>query len=150
MQSLRSVVGLAVLLLSGCADVLSPDTPTVSITFHLQQQSTNPPILQVDLGGRRKTVNATASEFPDTRLTGLRFGPMPAHVVLLRSPSDTLAVVAFTHELHRDHEHWVSGTVGQRRPQGHCIGALVVAPLRGSATDSLFVTYGRLLKGTVC
>jgi hypothetical protein len=40
--------------------------------------------------------------------------------------------------------------VATDRPRGMCVGALVAAAVRGSATDSLFVEHGSIADGAEC
>jgi hypothetical protein len=108
-------------------------------------------MLRADIGGRQVEL---ASPDPgagrSTDIRGRRYGPAPVRVALVTTDGDSLALVEFSQQFQRDHNHWVAALVGQYRPVGHCIGNLVVAPLRDGGTDTLFVMYGSLPERAVC
>jgi hypothetical protein len=140
----------AVLALAGCSDPVSPGGPKLSVGLYLQQPTAPSSVFRADIGGQ--LVELRAAGFAESRkeVRGSRYGDVPIRATLLTAAGDTLASVAFDQRFELDHAHWVVARVGQRRPIGHCIGTLTVAPLRGASSDTLFVTYGRIPDGAIC
>ena len=142
--------GVALLALVGCSDPLSPDGPALSVALSLQQPTAPSSVFRADIGGQRVEVRAAGIAESRTEVRGARYGDVPVRATLLTAAGDTLASVTFDQRFERDHAHWVVARVGQRRPIGHCIGTLMVAPLRSAGSDTLFVTYGRIPDGAIC
>lgn len=149
MSRLR-IAALAVAVAAACSSPSGPDAPRISVSLDLQAPITPAPVLAADIGGRRVEVPPAARAGESgVEVRGPRYGEVPVRAALVGAAGDTLAAVAFTHRLARGAGHWVSALVGRHRPQGHCIGSVAVAPLRG-ASDTLFVMYGSIPDGAVC
>jgi hypothetical protein len=150
-SSLLAAAGLA-LALAACSSVLGLGGPRISLSLAMEQVLPEAPVLRVDIGGEGVEVVATSASAPrdERQVRGPRYGDVPVRVALLGPSGDTMAAVEFTQGFQRDHNHWVSGIVGQRRPLGHCIGALAVAPLCNAESDSLYVMYGGMPEGAIC
>lgn len=148
---LPAAAGLA-LALAACSSVLGLGGPRIWLSLAMEQALPEAPVLHVDIGGQEVEVAATSASAPrdERQVRGPRYGDVPVRVALLAASGDTMAAVEFTQGFQRDHNHWVSGIVGHRRPLGHCIGALVAAPLRNMESDSLFVLYGAIPEGADC
>ena len=151
---------LAALALAGCSDLFSPDGPQISIAGSLQHTVAGSADMRVDVGGRRVRIELHVWGTPVTptrRIQGPRYGDVPVRVAVTTDDGDTLATMEFIQRFARDNHHWVSAVVGLRRPEGHCIGTLEVAPLPAGALsvapdvqDTLFLMHGNIPKGVIC
>jgi hypothetical protein len=153
-------VGVASMLgLAACSDLFGGHRPRVVVSVDAPAAAAGRLVLQADIGGRRVRVTSVRPgvERASVEVRGPRLGAVPVRVTLETAAGENLGAVTFTHRLERDNAHWVSGLVATRRPVGHCIGEVVATPLRAVATaagltasDSLFVMYGRIPEGAVC
>ena len=151
------VLGLGLI---GCSGSFGSDGPDISISGQLERPVTEPPTLQVDISGHETIIQlhqAGSRPVISREIHGPRYGNVPVHVALLSSSGESLAAVDFTQLFERGNNHWVSAIVGVRRPGGHCIGTVEVAPLPADAfpgtigaPDTLFVMHGRIPKGAIC
>jgi hypothetical protein len=149
--ALASIVSTAaVLALAGCSDSVAPAGPRLHVALSLQQPTAPTAVFRAHVGGELVEVRAEGLAESRREVRGSRYGDVPVRATLLTAAGDTLASVAFDQSFRRDHAHWVVARVGRRRPIGHCIGTLLVAPLRGADSDTLFLTYGGLPDGAIC
>ncbi len=137
---------------ASCSQLFGPSGPNVSVSIALDRPLAPAPGLRASIGGRRIDVAASSpgAARAERSVRAPRFGTLPVEVALLEPGGDTLAAVTFSQEFRRGHNHWVSALVGARRPEGFCIGALAVAPLRAEGADTLFVMYGGIPEGAIC
>ena len=158
LRTLAALVFSSVLLLA-CSGLFSPDGPEIAISADLDRAVAEPPVVRMDIGGKRVTVSPATDEMParSREIRGPRYGAVPVLVSLIGADGDSLAAVAFTHHLARDNDHWVSAIIGLHRPGGFCLGSLALKPLRANAfpessatPDTLFVVYGGIPKGAIC
>ena len=140
----------AVLALAGCTDPVAPAGPKLHVALTLQQPTAPTSVFRAHVGGELVEVRAEGLAEGRAEVRAPRYGDVPVRATLLTAAGDTLASVAFGQSFRRDHAHWVLAHVGRRRPIGHCIGTLLVAPLRGADSDTLFVTYGGIPEGAIC
>jgi len=142
----------AALALAGCGDTLGLVGPRISVSLGVERVLPGTPWLHADIGGQRVEVapNSPGAPRAERELRGPRYGTVPVKVALVTAAGDTMAKVEFNQDFTRDHNHWVSGQVGQQRPEGHCIGTVVATPLRNTPADSLFVMYGAIPQGAIC
>lgn len=149
----RSVVVAALALtIWGCSNPFgSPNGPEIGVSLAVPRDVELPSsVLHVRISGRRVRLDAPPSgEGASTRIRGYRYGEGPVAVTLIAG-DDTIAHGEFSVELKRDHDHWVDADIGRHRPAGFCFGEAAALPLRGSATDTMFVTYGSLPNGAIC
>jgi hypothetical protein len=148
------------LVLAGCKDSTGPDGPDISLFGLIGYWLVDPPVMRVDIGGRRRTVEFnTSGARPGIpiEIQGPRYGEVPVSVVLVSSDGDSLAGVEFVQLFERGSDHWVQAFVGPTRPLSFCIGTIEAAPLPadafpevGEVRDTLFVHHGRTPKGAVC
>lgn len=75
-----------------------------------------------------------------------RTGPLKVEVAL-RYGAEVLAMDSFTLEVSRPDVQWVHGYAGGTRPSQPCDLPVRGVPIVGSASDSLFIAYGRLPHG---
>lgn len=155
---------LALMLLGvvpvGCSRSLGSDGPDISLHGLLHHTALEPPVMRVDIGGRRVTIEfyqVGSRPGLTTEIHGPRYGDVPVHATLVSRGGDRLASVEFTQRFERGSNHWVTAIVGLQRPGGHCIGTLEVAPLpanafpeSGGVPDTLFVMHGSIPKGAIC
>lgn len=140
---------LIAVLCAACAGAFDPRTANLSVS--LLATGTPAPRLHVLVGRQRIVVPASAPGSGDEQRV---FAP-PAEgvtvlIALVSESADTVATLSFGQSFRHDHTHWIAAVVGRQRPGGHCIGELVVAPLPGESTDTLFVAYGALPRGAIC
>jgi hypothetical protein len=138
---------------AACSIVTAPfDRPTISVSLTVQQPSASAAVLLVSVGGR--SVSLRASDTPnrpvETSLKATGFGTFPVTVAVMGSGTDTLATVAFTQKFERGNRYGIGAVLSRSRPAGVCVGTLLAAPLQGSASDTLFVSYTGLPKGAIC
>jgi hypothetical protein len=109
-------------------------------------------VLLVSVGGR--SVSLRASDTPnrpvETSLKATGFGTFPVTVAVMGSGTDTLATVAFTQTFERGNRYGIGAVLSRIRPVGVCAGTVLAAPLRGAASDILFVSYSGLPEGALC
>lgn len=150
---------LSGLALLGCSVFTGSDGPDIDLHARVNRTVAEPPLLRVDIGWRRVTIEAYTGYRPglSTAIHGPRYGEVPVRVTLLSSEGDSLAAVEFVQDFARDNNHWVTALIGTHRPGGFCIGALEVVPLpvgafpeSGAVQDTLFVMHGRIPKGAIC
>ena len=156
------VLGSALLgaVLAGCRDSNAPDGPDISLNGLVGHSLAEPPSMQVDIGGRRKTIELYVSGSRpglSTDIQGPRYGDVPVSVVLLSSEGDSLAGVEFVQRFERGSDHWVLAFVGSTRPLSFCIATIEATPLpagafpeSGGVRDTLFVSHGHISKGSMC
>ena len=142
--------GAAVLALAGCSDPAAPGGPKLSVALYLQQPTAPASVFRAHVGDQLVEVRAAGPAEGRQEVRGARYGDVPVRATLLTTAGDTLASVAFDQQFERDHAHWVVARVGRIRPIGHCIGTLMLAPLPGASSDTLFVTYGSIPEGAIC
>ncbi len=145
--------------LAGCGNLLGSEGPRISVSLARELPLTAPLVLLADIGARRVhlTVPEQGSGQASAEAGVSRYGDVPVRVTLRTLAGDSLAAVAFTQRFERDHRHWVSAQVGRRRPTGHCIGNVVLTPLRSgmlsgasAEPDTLYVMYGSIQKDAIC
>jgi hypothetical protein len=136
---------------AGCSDVLGLGNPTVGLSLETQRAIAPTPVLWVHMGATIGVVPAPAEPGRTERaLDAPRYGTVPVRVALVDAAGDTLATTAFSQRFRLGEHHWIAGLVGARRPFGHCIGTLAVAPPRRGGADTLFVMYGSIREGAIC
>lgn len=139
-------------MLAACTNLFGPDGPKTSVSLDLQRSMEPLPELRVWIDGQRIETLADVPGGGPAVVTihGPRYGSVPVRVVLASTAGDTLATAEFMQEFRRGDLHWIAAEVGPRRPLGHCIGTLLVTPLRAQIADTLFVMHGGIPEGAVC
>ena len=148
----RTMLGtLCVLTLIGCSDIFEADGPEISVGLAAPGPFFRGANLRVDIGEQvvQLTQPTDARPSTSTEVRGPRYGEVPIGVTLLGANGDTLGATEYTQLFSKNYEHFIHATVTTRRPEGHCIGTLIVVPLR-ERTDTLFVTHGAVAKNSIC
>ena len=146
------ICALCALLVAGCSNPFSPDSPKLWVSLGVQTPALSTTVFRAQVGSRNVTVPAPPAGTPyaETQVVAPRYGSVPVQATLLTASGQTLASVQFSQDFRRGETHWITATVGTARPIGFCIGTLAVAPLNAAGSDTLFVTYGSIPDGAVC
>lgn len=142
------LLGAALIASTGC-DLFDPDRRNLSVSLYTEAAT---PVAQLHAtaGTKRVVLLADADGERSKQVVAPRDALLRVRVTLLDVSADTLADVIFDQVFaSRDDEHWIAASVGRRRPAGHCIGTLVVAPL-SAGSDSLYLTYGHIPRDAIC
>lgn len=143
---------LVALLACGCSSFFGSE-PEPDVHLFMWGETEGLSALEVSLGKRDFRLEI---EEPNPRMDvhAPRVGSLPVRVRLLGANANVLAAAEFTRTFREHHDHWVGGDVGLDRPLGHCIGTLIVIPLRaapaGAVPDTLFLMHGSISKDAVC
>ena len=157
----RAIAASHLVAVVGCSQFIEPRGPEIAVSLIVDEPRravfAAPLVLSVDLSDVAVQVAAGATDPGIGRadVRGARYGDVPVHVRLLGQSSAVLAEATFSQGFERDNLHWIAAMVGQRRPLGFCVGALIPVPISGgataaAATDTMFVMYGRIPRGAVC
>jgi len=139
-------------MVAGCGDLFGPDGPDVTVSLEVPPPTVSARALRVAIGEQSVEVPAPTAggARAERHMRASGVGTQSVQVALVGPAGDTLAAAAFAQDFARHAQHWVAGLIGQQRPLGTCVGMIAVAPVRGSAADTLFVMYGGLPDGAIC
>jgi hypothetical protein len=137
---------------SSCGSLLDPKGPPVSVSFTVMTTSAASSTLDATIGNRRILLSVPEGvTSPATgQIRGTGYGDAAVQFTLLGVGGDTLAAVSFTQTLRAGNRYGIGVVVGSQRPLSVCGATRAAAPLRNSASDSLFVLTAELPDGAVC
>jgi len=156
MPTLRTLAALGAAILSlsvnACGSTVDPFGPKVTVSLMINTPSVSSPTLHATVGrssvSLRVPDGAASQAYLPVRGTG--YGDVPVRLTLLGGTGDTLASVRFTQRLETGYTYGIGAIVGSQRFFSICGGTTVVAPLRNSTSDSLFVIATGLPDKAVC
>lgn len=141
-----------ILLASSCGSPVDPLGPAVEVSLTVASSFAESPTLNASIGNRSFSLSVPGGQFNQAhaRIRGTGYGSAPVIFTLLGSEGDTLASVSFTQNLQRDYVYGFGVVVGSERFVSFCSGTTAIAPLRNSASDSLFVLATEVPQGMAC
>jgi hypothetical protein len=140
------------ILLGGCGSAVDPFGPTVSVSLMVRTPAAASSTLYAKIGASSISLDAPEGSVnqTDARIRGTGYGVVPVRFTLLGNKGDTLASVSFTQRLEVGYRYGIGAVAGSNRFVSLCGVVSAVAPLRNSASDSLFVIATGIPDGAVC